>query len=62
MFIETILSLCSPIKQAIDAYKAVTGLIKGDPNTRLLEELVQNSRAVSTKIDHNTRLQDTRAC
>ncbi|KOR27965.1 hypothetical protein TI04_12110, partial [Achromatium sp. WMS2] len=49
--LKTIISLLSPIKNTIEAYKAVTGLIKGDPNTRLLEELVGHNRVISSSIE-----------
>jgi len=49
--LETIVSLFGPVKQAIDTYKAVTGLIKGDPQTRLLEELVNHNRAMRDGIE-----------
>lgn len=49
--IGTILSLCSAAKQVADTYSMVTGLVYGDPNTRLLTELVQHQQAMRIGIE-----------
>jgi hypothetical protein len=51
MLVETILSLCDPVTKVANAYKAVTGLFRGDPNTRLFEELVHQNKALRFGIE-----------
>lgn len=48
---ETIVSLFSTAKDAYEAYKTVTGLIKGDPNTKLLEEIARHNQSLCDKIE-----------